>query len=412
MAMTNSMTHNRTPLAFLALVSALSLAPTRPTEAQDNGLIEGYASRIRLGNNPMLGGLSLSGYSGPFGLRLSGAVNLRFDDLTDQTQSVPCNRGIYCPPPSYDDSFGPAVSAWAADADLIFAPLRKLPVLRALVLGFSPYAFVGVGRSAVTPRHGPDSLRSSVSYGLGAYRALFQRLGVSGEARFRRPVTGQSTLTVAEGSAWEYRFGMSIRLGSNEAQPDSTTAARTATGAAAVDSDVVAARRAEDAELARETRLAAIGRVLDGAEELIGRPFRRGGVSPATGFDAAGLVQFLFKSEGQQLPGTARELSRAGVEVPLTDDSLQPGDLLFFVNDWDYVNHVAIYVGRDRFVHATESGGGVRYEVLDEGARGRWFRDHLVSARRLLDGQREQPVTPAEEGRDLPDRAPRPASQE
>ena len=130
------------------------------------------------------------------------------------------------------------------------------------------------------------------------------------------------------------------------------------------------------------------------------------------GFDAAGLVQYLYRNEGLTLPGNARDLSRTGTDVPLSDDALQPGDLLFFVNDWDYVNHVAVYVGRDRFVHATESGGGVRYDVLGEGSRGRWFQDHLKSARRLLDGHAEKPPQPVEDGRDLPDRAPRPSSQE
>ena len=60
----------------------------------------------------------------------------------------------------------------------------------------------------------------------------------------------------------------------------------------------------------------------------------------------------------------------------------------------------------ERVIHATASGGGVRYDVLGEGERGRWFSDHLVSARRLAAER-----APASEGRpdeslDPPDTAP------
>src|SRR6185503_14752456 len=63
--------------------------------------------------------------------------------------------------------------------------------------------------------------------------------------------------------------------------------------------------------------------------------------------------------------------------------ALRPGDLLFFANDGTNINHVAIYAGQDRIIHATASGAGVRYDTLGEGERGEWFADHLVKARRV-----------------------------
>src|SRR5262249_12976751 len=156
--------------------------------------------------------------------------------------------------------------AWAFDGDLIFAPFRKIPALRAVVMGFSPYAFVGIGRAGITPREGPDTVTTNVSYGLGAYRSLFQRLGISGEARFRRPVSGGGDLlTVGRGSQWEYRFGMSIRLGPDK-HHDSTSVAAATTP----DTNLAAARRADSAAVVAEARARAVSQLLDGAEEVIG----------------------------------------------------------------------------------------------------------------------------------------------
>jgi hypothetical protein len=86
--------------------------------------------------------------------------------------------------------------------------------------------------------------------------------------------------------------------------------------------------------------------------------------------------------------------------------SVVPGDLMFFASDGSHIDHVAIYAGHDRIIHATASGGGVRYDVLGDGDRGQWFSDHLVAARRLIGG-RTQPSEPRRDGSyDPPDLAP------
>jgi hypothetical protein len=92
-------------------------------------------------------------------------------------------------------------------------------------------------------------------------------------------------------------------------------------------------------------------------------------------------------------------------------DGVHAGDLLFFSQRGDVVDHVAIYVGNDRILHSSSSGGGVRYDDLTT-ARGKWFRDRLVAVRRVLgDGASfVDPivVTQLDQKLDPPDTAPKP----
>jgi cell wall-associated NlpC family hydrolase len=50
------------------------------------------------------------------------------------------------------------------------------------------------------------------------------------------------------------------------------------------------------------------------------------------------------------------------------------------------VNHVGIYAGNGRFIHAPRSGGTVTYGSLDGG----YYRKHFVSAGRFWDGARQR----------------------
>jgi hypothetical protein len=90
---------------------------------------------------------------------------------------------------------------------------------------------------------------------------------------------------------------------------------------------------------------------------------------------------------------------------------VRAGDLLFFSQNGNVIDHVAIYAGNDRILHSTSSGGGVRYDDLTT-ARGKWFTDRVVAVRRVLgDGQPfidptiASQLTPA---LDPPDKAPKP----
>jgi cell wall-associated NlpC family hydrolase len=128
---------------------------------------------------------------------------------------------------------------------------------------------------------------------------------------------------------------------------------------------------------------ASAAQVLATADRYIGARYRYGGESPAEGFDCSGFVQYVFGREGVELPRTSRLQAGAGRAAPRGVGALQPGDLMFFASTGRRVDHVAIYAGDGRIIHASAGSGRVRYDEIGSD-RGEWFLDHLVTSRRVL----------------------------
>jgi cell wall-associated NlpC family hydrolase len=121
--------------------------------------------------------------------------------------------------------------------------------------------------------------------------------------------------------------------------------------------------------------------VIPTAERYIGVPYRWGGTSPTTGFDCSGYTQYVFAKHGVRLPRTSRAQASAGDRI-LDYRALRAGDLIMFAENGQAISHVAIFAGRDRILHSSKSGAGVRYDDLSSN-RGTWFRNHMVVARRI-----------------------------
>jgi hypothetical protein len=118
-------------------------------------------------------------------------------------------------------------------------------------------------------------------------------------------------------------------------------------------------------------------------EQYRGIPYRWGGDTPREGFDCSGFTRYVFARHGVAIPRTSRQQATVGYRLPRSWRSLRPGDLVMFANAGGRINHVAIYAGNNRILHSTSSGGGVRYDDLGT-ERGRWFREHMVAARRVV----------------------------
>ena len=98
------------------------------------------------------------------------------------------------------------------------------------------------------------------------------------------------------------------------------------------------------------------------ALSLVGVNYKYGGNSPETGLDCSGFVSHVYRqAAGLILPHNARAISMFGQKIAISE--LQPGDLVFFNTMRHAYSHVGIYLGENKFVHASVTGRGV--EVVD-----------------------------------------------
>lgn len=120
--------------------------------------------------------------------------------------------------------------------------------------------------------------------------------------------------------------------------------------------------------------------VLSRAVNVLGTPYRWGGSSPSKGFDCSGLVKYAFTDVAAvDLPRTSNAMASGhGQKVDRKD--LKPGDLIFFNIKSRRVNHVAIYLGNDRFIHAPRRGKSVSIDTLKKP----YWQSHYVVAKRVL----------------------------
>ena len=122
--------------------------------------------------------------------------------------------------------------------------------------------------------------------------------------------------------------------------------------------------------------------VVEVAQRFLGVPYMWGGTSIKEA-DCSGLARCAYYMNGILLPRNASQQARAGIEVEL--DALELGDLLFFGTPATEekparYNHVGIYIGGGRFIHASHL---VRISSLDPAAPDHYEREPLL-ARRII----------------------------
>lgn len=132
-------------------------------------------------------------------------------------------------------------------------------------------------------------------------------------------------------------------------------------------------------QLAADKLMGKTGTIINTAMSFLGVPYRFGGNGPHDGgFDCSGFVRAVFASAtGKALPRTAA--AQASATRNINKDELQPGDLVFFTTVQRAFNHVGIYLGDNKFVHAPRTGGVVRVESLNT----RYWTAHFTGARRV-----------------------------
>lgn len=96
--------------------------------------------------------------------------------------------------------------------------------------------------------------------------------------------------------------------------------------------------------------------VVETAKKYLGIPYQWGGTDPSKGLDCSGLVQRVYRDLGVELPRVSYDQAKAGTEVASLAEA-RPGDLIAFGSP---VNHIAIYVGDGKILHAPRSGDVVK----------------------------------------------------
>ncbi|UZQ86109.1 C40 family peptidase [Thermoclostridium stercorarium] len=138
--------------------------------------------------------------------------------------------------------------------------------------------------------------------------------------------------------------------------------------------EVVLASRSASAGQSYNADLA--NKIIEYAKQFLGVKYVYGGSSP-NGFDCSGFTQYVFKKFNIKLPRTSYEYSGVGTKV--SRENIKPGDILLFdVNGSNRIGHVGIYIGNDKFIHASSGKGKVVITTLSK------YGERLIGIRRVI----------------------------
>ncbi|MGB7293078.1 MAG: LysM peptidoglycan-binding domain-containing protein [Thermodesulfobacteriota bacterium] len=118
-------------------------------------------------------------------------------------------------------------------------------------------------------------------------------------------------------------------------------------------------------------------RIINAALMFLGVPYKFGGNSPSTGLDCSAYVKKVFRILNIDLPRTARDIYHVGKYVQKSQ--LATGDLVFFRTYARYPSHVGIYLGDNKFIHASSRSKMVTIDDLDFN----YYKKRYIGAKRI-----------------------------
>ena len=119
---------------------------------------------------------------------------------------------------------------------------------------------------------------------------------------------------------------------------------------------------------------ASMGKIIAG---YLRTPYKSGGMNK-DGIDCSGLIHVVYKQyNGTRLPVNSGKLFNNLRSVEY--ENIKYGDLIFFNLNGAGISHVGIYVGNQKFVHASKSRG-----VIISSMKENYYRNAFKGARRVL----------------------------
>lgn len=98
--------------------------------------------------------------------------------------------------------------------------------------------------------------------------------------------------------------------------------------------------------------------LVDYALQFVGGRYKYGGSDPHTGVDCSGFIKYVMQhSAGVSMTRSSTSQSKQGTAISASE--MQPGDLLFYGNG-SSINHVAMYIGDGKVVHASTEKTGIK----------------------------------------------------
>jgi len=123
---------------------------------------------------------------------------------------------------------------------------------------------------------------------------------------------------------------------------------------------------------------AKVKNIINEAKKKLGRRYVWGAVGQRGTFDCSGFTSYVYKKNGINIPRTSINQSKFGKYI--SRKNLKKGDLIFFDTSKrrkGYVNHVGIYLGNGKFIHASSAKKKVVVSNLS-----RFYAQRYVGARR------------------------------
>lgn len=177
-------------------------------------------------------------------------------------------------------------------------------------------------------------------------------LAVSGGLMWQKPMVAHAELEVIQ----EAPISTVLEVATEEDSDEDNGPAPEIQAAKKLEEELAAAEEAAAQEAAQTA--SARQNLVDYALQFVGGSYRAGGNDPHTGVDCSGFVRYVMQ-HGAGISMNRSSSSQATQGQAISSSQMQPGDLLFY-SGGSGINHVAMYIGDGKIVHASTYATGIK----------------------------------------------------